>query len=145
MTALIAASACRPTEDSWARRAAQTLGASDGYVFVFSPFNCSLKAEQIDAMNELATRQRRSGRVLTVGHEIADSATASEAVADLGIRLRASPLAATPLGRSSQPAGLHVPLVIAIRDGEVIAILSGADAGRLDTWLAWLEHRSEES
>jgi hypothetical protein len=144
--AMIATAACvspRPTaEDFWSRRAVATLGARDGYLFVFSPFNCSLRAPQIDALNALAARQRRSGRILTIGHELADSTIASRMIADLGLRIPAQPLAATPLGHSRARAGLRAPIAIAIRGGEVVALLSGSDLDRLDGWLDWLEHRS---
>ena len=144
--ALVATAACvsaGPTvDDPWSRRAVATLGARDGYLFVFSPFNCSLRAPQIEALNALAARQRRSGRVLTIGHEVADSAIASRLVVDLGLRIPTQPLAITSLGRGGAQAGLRAPIAIAIRGGEVVALLSGSDLDRLEGWLDWLEHRS---
>jgi hypothetical protein len=135
------AMACTPPKPGhplWSERAVASLGADDGYLFVFSPFNCSLRAPQIRAMNELARRHRRSGRILTIGHALSDSTTAAQAVAELGILLQSRPLATTALG-GSPVAGLIGPLAIAIRHGKVIAILAGANAERIDTWLAWLE------
>jgi hypothetical protein len=144
--ALVATAACgapgSSVDDLWSRRAVATLGARDGYLFVFSPFNCSMREAQIDALNALASRQRRSGLILTTGHEEADSAIASRLVGDLGLRLRARPLAMTPLGQNGARAGLRAPIAIAIRGGEVVAVLSGADLDRLDGWLDWLEHRA---
>ena len=144
--ALVATAACvspgPSIDDAWSRRAIATLGARDGYLFVFSPFNCSLRAPQIEALNALGARQRRSGRILTIGHAVADSAIASRLVVDLGLRIPAQPLAMTPLGQGSARAGLRAPIAIAIRGGEVVAVLSGSDLDRLDGWLDWLEHRS---
>jgi hypothetical protein len=117
------------------------LGSGDGYVFVFSPFNCSLQGDQVDEMNTLAARTRRSAIVLATGPaNLSDSAAAS-AVARLGIRLKARSLAGTDLEDLAEDTSLGMPLVLAIRHGEVIGILSGATAERLDTWIPWLENR----
>lgn len=141
-TASASCGAARPSgSDTWAQRAVATLGADDGYLFVFSPFNCALRQRQIEAINELAGRTRRTGIVLSVGHEVADSAVARAAVVALDIRLRSVPLATTPLGRAGRAAGFTVPTAIAIRGGQVVSVVSGRDAERIDTWLEWLERR----
>ncbi|HET9426532.1 MAG TPA: hypothetical protein VFO55_14265 [Gemmatimonadaceae bacterium] len=119
-----------------------TLGAAEGYLFVFSPFNCALRAPQIAALNALSERSRRSGRLLSIGHELADSAAARRATKELGIRLKTGPLATTRLGASLGTVGLTTPFAIAIRENRVVAVLSGADTQRIDSWLAWIEHRS---
>jgi hypothetical protein len=128
-------------ENDWTRRAVATLGAKDGYLFVFSPFNCGLREAQIDALNALAHRSRRTGKVLTIGHELVDSAIARRAVTELGITMPSIALGATPFGSSRETRSLGVPLAIAIRDGQVIATLAGADVERIDRWIAWIEHR----
>jgi hypothetical protein len=145
MTVVVAAGCGWPGsgDQAWSRHAVAALGAPDGYLFVFSPFNCALRSEQIAAMNVLADRRRRTGRVLTVGHELSDSIVAADAMARLGVRLDVRPLATSAL-RSRPRAGLNAPLAIAIRNGEVIAVLSGSLAERLDTWLAWLEQWPSE-
>lgn len=127
--------------ESLRRRAVTALGARDGYVFVFSPFNCSLQAEQIQAMNMVAARTRRSGIILTVAPgEVADSVTAG-AVARLGLRMKTLPLARSPLRDVLTSEQLRLPLVIAVRGGQVIGVLAGENVDRLDSWLAWLEQR----
>jgi hypothetical protein len=143
--AVVLTSACRgqpgPEGDSLRHRAVAALGAPDGYVFVFSPFNCSLQAAQIDAMNLIAERTRRSGVILTVAPgEVADSVTAG-AVARLGLRMKAQPLARSPLRDVTTNEQLRLPLVIAVRGGQVIGVLAGDNVNRLDSWLAWLEQR----
>ena len=128
--------------NQWTRQAVAALGEKSGYLFVFSPFNCALREPQIEALNAQAHRTRRSGRILTIGHGLDDTATARRAVEALGIDMKTVALATTPFGRAPETQSLGRPLAIAIRDGQVIAILSGADAGRIDAWIAWLEHRS---
>jgi hypothetical protein len=143
LASLLVAACVQPMpEDSLARRAVATLGARDGYVFVFSPFNCSLRGEQIDLMNELAARRRRTGVILTaVSSDISDS-TAAAAVSGLGLRMRTLSLARSPLRAITSRDRLRLPLAIALRRGEVVGILSGDDAERVDTWIAWLEQRA---
>ena len=114
------------------------LGARDGYVFVFSPIDCSLRQEQIDRLNILAARARRSGVILTTGP--IDDSTAARAVALLGIRMRTAPLAVTTLSAAIDAAQLRLPLAIAIRHGRVIGVLAGQEAERLDAWVSWLEN-----
>ena len=145
--AVLLAVACvdlRGDRGPWNDLVVASLEASDGYLFVFSPFNCSLRSAQITAMNELAIRRRRTGRILTVGHELADSNAAADAVRALGIRLPTRPLASTPLGRG-HAAGLSAPLAIAIRHRRVVAVLAGPEAERLHTWIAWLEQTNDLS
>jgi hypothetical protein len=143
--ATVLSSACRgqpgPERESLRQRAVAALGARDGYVFVFSPFNCSLQASQIDAMNLVAARARRSGIILTVAPgEVADSVSAT-AVARLGLRMKVRSLARSPLRDVMTDEQLRLPLVIAIRGGQVIGMLAGDSVDRLDSWLAWLEQR----
>lgn len=138
---LLGVACARPDRGDWTRDAIATLGAMDGYLFVFSPFNCALRQPQIDALNALATRARRAGKILTIGHELGDTAIARQTVAALGIRMVSMPLAATAFGRSPETRSLGFPLAVAIRGGQVIATLSGSEAERIDDWVAWVEHR----
>jgi hypothetical protein len=118
------------------------LGARDGYVFVVSPFNCFLTADQIGVLNAIAARTRRSGVILTAGAAAGTDSTAARAVADLGIRMRASRLLGTPIDRGLNSLGWKPPVIIAMRHGEVVAILRGEQAREFDTWIAWLEGQS---
>jgi hypothetical protein len=106
---------------------------------VFSPFNCSLRKEQIDFMNALAGRSRRSGIVLTLGPGVIEDSIAAKAVAALGIRLKTRTLARSPLRELIAVDRLSVPLTIAIRRGRIIGMLAGESAERLDSWITWLE------
>lgn len=148
MANLLVAAACHradlPSGAAFDGRAVTALGAQDGYLFVFSPFNCSLKASQIDAINLIAQRTRRSGVILTAGFASVDSLTAADAVAQLGIHMRFVPLTNTSLATYVGGGGMQLPLVIAIRGGRVIGLLAGPDAERLDGWIAWLEQGALE-
>jgi hypothetical protein len=126
---------------SFRERAVSALGGPDGYVLVFSPFNCTLTGAQIDAINALAARRRRSGIILAFSPSPADDSTAATAVARLGIRMTTRSLRESPLRDVGTRDGLRLPIAIAIRHGEVIAMTSGESAERLDSWLSWLEQR----
>jgi hypothetical protein len=128
-----------PSPQSLGRRAAEALGARDGYVFVFSPFNCSLQQEQIDALNTIAARKRRSGIILTIGPGNLDDATSANAVAKLGLRMRSKVLMRSALRGLIERERMESPIVIALRSGRVIGTLSGESAERVDSWIEWLE------
>ena len=139
VTALVMAVACRPAEAALAGNAVSTLGAPDGYVFAVSPFNCFLGRRQVEALNALAARTRRSGVILASGGAAVDDATAAAAVGALGIRMRTRRLAGSAIGRELNRLGWNPPVVIAIRHGAVVGVLTGEQAQTLDTWIAWLE------
>jgi hypothetical protein len=117
-----------------------TLGADDGYIFVINPFNCMLRQPQIDAMNALAQRHRRGGKVLMAGFDAVDSIAGVEALRDMGITLPASPLETSPLAKSGTFKSMGWPVSFALRDGNVISVLGGGEAERFGSWIAWLEH-----
>jgi hypothetical protein len=123
-------------------RAVETLGARDGYVFVFNPLNCSLAQEQIDALNAIATRTHRSGILLTLGPSNFDDSTSAAAVARLGLRMKSVVLARTPLRGLVDRGQMAAPVVIALRGGRVVGIVAGGYAERVDTWIEWLEQSS---
>jgi len=133
-----------PTRDDRAAVVA-ALGSNDGYLFVFNPFNCVLRQRQILAINALKKRSRRSGRVLMAGFDLGDSLVARKAFEELGIELPSAPLATSPVAESHAFRSMGWPLVLAVRDGRVIAALSGEATDRLDTWMAWLEHARSNS
>jgi hypothetical protein len=130
-----------PGNKPLSERIATVLESRDGYVFVFSPFNCSLQARQIDEMNVLASRARRSGVVLATGPSGLSDSAAVAAVDRLGIKLKARALERSGLEYLVHDQSFDMPMVIAIRQGAIIGILSGASAERLDTWIPWLERR----
>src|SRR3982751_1578338 len=97
LAAGVLATACSalPARPSFRERIATVLESPDGYVFVFSPFNCSLQGSQIDEMNLLASRTRRSGIVLATGPAGLSDSAAAAAVARLGVKLKARALEGT--------------------------------------------------
>lgn len=117
-----------------------TLGARDGYLFIVNPFNCLLRESQIREINRLATRSRRSGRLLMAGTEPIDSVEGVRAIRDLGILLQASTLSSSPFARTAVLRSLGWPLVLAVRDGHVIGALAGGHTSRMGSWIQWLEH-----
>lgn len=127
---------------SLSEAAVTALGARDGYVFVLSPFNCFLSADQIAVLNTIAARSRRSGVLLASGAAASSDSASANAVLGLGIRMRASRLLGTPLDRGLGSLGWKPPIVIAIRNGEVIAVLRGEQAKDFHTWIGWLERQS---
>jgi hypothetical protein len=119
------------------------LGATDGYIFVLNPFNCVLREAEIETMQRLALRHRRSGRVLTMGHDASDSATARRAAVELGVTLPVSPLGASSLANSPLLRSIGTPAVIAVRNGRVIGTLAGVDFERSAEWIRWIEHGAD--
>jgi hypothetical protein len=138
---VVMATACGPTKPVLSAAAVSALGARDGYVFVVSPFNCSLNASQIDALNDLARRTRRSGVILAAGGAAVSDSVAAAAIADLGIRMRTRRLAESDVDRALANLGWRPPIVIALQHGEIVGTLSGEHAQMLDTWIPWLERQ----
>lgn len=141
---LAAASIAQRDDDPEApiRDVVETLGARDGYLFVFNPYNCTLREAEIEMMRELGARSRRSGKVLTLGHDVGDSTAARRAAEDMGVTLPVGSYASTRLRGSRFMRTIGSPAVIAIRNGQVIATLSGEDFKRSAAWIRWLEHQA---
>jgi hypothetical protein len=118
------------------------LGGRDGYVFVVSPFNCVLGGNQIDALNAIGSRHRRSGVMIVSGGAAGNDSAAVAAAAGLGIRMRTTGLTGTHIERELKRMGWQPPLVVAVQRGEIVGLLRGEEVRRLDTWVAWLERQS---
>lgn len=141
LAGVLLAGCIRPAQPtpSLGSRAVETLGARDGYVFVFSPLNCSLAQEQIDALNAIATRTRRSGILLTLGPSDFDDSTSAAAVARLGLRMKSMVLTRSPLRGLVDRGQMAAPIAIALRGGRVVGVVAGEYAERVETWIEWME------